>query len=452
VNVRTSRKSFLRGMGAAAITGPFLRLLERGAEAAPPRRLVIFVTPNGTVMNSFWPAAGCVYGPILKPLEPLKSKILVMRGINMNTAYKDPIPRDHLPDYANALTGRQPTGGSFSNNRIEGISIDQHIANTVGKMTKFASLQLGVKSGAGAYPLLASGPGQVISPENSPQKIFDRLFTNFTPPNTTGMPMSAGTIDPALDRLRADRASMLDLVRQELADVRCQLGAADRPKFDAHVDALRELEKNLSFTPTGGSGGGPTGGTVGAGCQKPASPGAPADFPTLGVAQTKNLVAALACDLTRVAVLQWSTGASGVSHDWANAPGSHHGISHGSEGVTASPEQRQQWLVNIETWYAGRMYDLCKALNDIPDGTGTLLDNTSVLWIHEQSNGGSHLRKDMPYVLAGAMGGAFRVGRCVQFNGVSHNNLLISLAEGMGVPTASFGDPDFSTGPLAELR
>jgi hypothetical protein len=153
-----------------------------------------------------------------------------------------------------------------------------------------------------------------------------------------------------------------------------------------------------------------------------------------------------------VALLQWSGGGSAVVHSWADAPGSHHGISHGSEGVTASPEQRKQWLINIETWYASRFYDLCKGLDDIPDGNGTLLDSTAVLWIHEQSDGGSHLRKDMPYVLAGGCGGYFRTGRCVQFNGTPHNNLLLTLADAMGVPTPTFGDPEFSTGPLAELR
>lgn len=437
--IRTTRKSFLRGLGAAAVAGPFLRMIERRGEAAALRKLVIMATPNGTVMSSFWPGTGCAYGPILKPLEPLRKKLLVMRGIDMKSALKAPVPRDHLPDFANALIARQPVGNSFSNNQVTGISIDQHIANTVGNTTKFASIALNVGPTASAYPLLASGAGRPITPNGNPQKAFDQLFSNLPVPG--GMPMGASPVDPAIERLRADRASLLGNLRQELGDVRCQLGAPERLKFDAHVDALHELEKSLSFTSV----------AVGAGCKKPPTPPTAGDFPTVGAAQIKNVVAALACERTRVAVLAWSHGGSGVSHTWAGATGSHHGISHNTEGVNATGEVRLQWLVNIDTWYAKRMYDLCQALDGIPEGAGTMLDNTAVLWIHEQSNGASHQRTDMPYVLAGGCGGAFRTGRCLQFKGVAHNGLLISLAEAMGVPTPSFGDPEFSSGPLADL-
>ena len=84
----------------------------------------------------------------------------------------------------------------------------------------------------------------------------------------------------------------------------------------------------------------------------------------------------------------------------------------------------------------------------MPEGDGTLLDNTAVIWAHEQSNAGTHQRTDHPYVIAGSCGGAFKTGRAIHFGGAAHSGLLIALANAMGVPTDSFGDPQFSNGPL----
>jgi hypothetical protein len=80
-----------------------------------------------------------------------------------------------------------------------------------------------------------------------------------------------------------------------------------------------------------------------------------------------------------------------------------------------------------------------------------MLDNTALLWIHEQQDGSNHNKKDMPYVLAGSCAGAFKTGRRLDFGGVAHNGLLLSLARAMDVPTTTFGDPDFSNGPLPGL-
>jgi hypothetical protein len=164
------------------------------------------------------------------------------------------------------------------------------------------------------------------------------------------------------------------------------------------------------------------------------------------------VTAALACDLTRVVVLQWSGGGSNTVHSWAGVGSGHHDIAHNVGGVNADEATRRGWLIKIEHWFAQQYAYLLGKLAAIPDGGGSLLDASAVLWFHEQSHGGRHDRKDMPYVLAGSCGGFFRTGRFVRWNGAHHNNLLVSLANAMDVPITTFGDPEFCTGALPELR
>jgi hypothetical protein len=420
-----ARRAFLQGAGLGAFALPFLRTIE--GRAAGGKRLLIFHSNNGTVMREFFPASPGVFGRILKPLEPFKTKLSVYRGINMESAYKTPIPKDHLPDNANALTARQATTDA----KPTGISIDQHIANTIGKQTKFASLQLGVRVGNYAQYVSARGPGQGIFPEISPYKAFTRIFGDVT-------------ADPReLERIRRERKSIIDALRLEVTDLRCALGAEEQPKLDAHLESIRELERGLDIKPAPG-------------CTPPQQ-GAPIALDTSTIPEQVKLqidvaAAALACDLTRVLTLQLGNGSSGLrNYRWIGIDYTHHGISHGSEGVTAPSTQREEWLNQIETWNAEQFLHLLQKLDAVQEGNGTVLDQSAVLWTHEQSNGGSHLRKDMPYVLAGGCGGAFKMGQAVNFGGKPHNGLLISLANAMGVPTVTFGDPDFSKGPLVGL-
>ena len=430
--MRTHRRSFVRGLGAAAVALPFMRLLERGAKAQAmfPKRIVFFATPNGTVMDSYWPSS-CAFGPILEPLAMYKDKMVVMRGLDMKSAYKTPVPKDHLPDFSNLLTGIQPAGQDYGQMSMSGLSLDQAIANAIGDQTRERVLNLGVATYESSYPLLAKGPGAMFLPESSPYKAYGRLFQD-----VTSMPSD-------IDRLRAERRSVLDLVGQEVTALRCALGSDDRPRLDQHLETVRELERGLAFT-------------AGAECNAPMLGAeldvkANANFPVVGQKQMDVIVAALACDLTRVATLQWSNGASQTHHTWVGVDFTHHGVSHGSEGVTADENTRRGWLVKIETWYATQFKYLLDKLSAIPEGDGTMLDNTVCVWIHEQSNGGSHQRTDMPFVLAGSCGGFFGTGRCLDLKGRPHNDLLVSLAHAMDVQLDKFGDQNF-TGPIEELR
>lgn len=431
--MKLDRRTLLKAAGLGAVALPFTRLLGRGtgkAQPAFPKRLVFFATPNGTVMDAYWPGSSCAFGPILEPLQDFQPKLIVMRGIDMKSAYREPVPKDHLPDFSNLLTGIQPMGQDYGQMSMSGISLDQTVANAIGDQTEFRVLNLGVNTDDSSYPLLATGPDAMFLPESNPYRAFDRLFAGATAEPTE------------VERVRAERRSILDLLGQEVSALRCDLGADDRPRLDQHLDSIRELERSLAFD--------------GAQCSAPTLGGMldvndNDNFPAVGKMQMDILVAALRCDHTRVATLQWSNGASQTHHTWVGVDFTHHGVSHGSEGVTADENTRRGWLISIENWYAKQFLYLLQQLDAVPEGDGTMLDNTACVWIHEQSNGGSHNRNDMPFVLAGSCGGVFQTGRCLQLNGRPHNDLLVSLAHAMDVQLDRFGDDNY-TGPIEELR
>ncbi len=432
----TARRAFLRGAGLGAFALPFVRAAH-GLAAPPLKNLVFFFTPNGTIMDEFFPRTGFELGRILKPIETsapaLKSKLVVMRGIDHKSAMMTPVPPDHGPDYANALIARQAPAG----HQPGGISIDQHIANAFRGQTKIHSLQLGIY---GQYEntqmVSARGFKQPLMPVNDPYKVFDLYFKDIV-------------ADPAqFERIKAEKQSIADIVKGEISDLRCALGAEDRPKFDLHMESIRELERGLEFV-------------VPNKC-KP-NLGAPLDprndrlTDTLLNKQIDNIVAALSCGLTRVVIFVFRNGGSNLIYDFPggpNTPGHHHNLAHGLFSAASTPAaERLERLIRIDAWHAQKFASLISKLDATPQvgGGGTLLDTSAVLWCHEQSNGFSHSRGDMPYVLAGSLGGAFKTGRAINFRGKAHNGLLISLANAMDVPTPSFGDPLLSSGPLAEL-
>src|SRR5205814_4464855 len=90
-------------------------------------------------------------------------------------------------------------------------------------------------------------------------------------------------------------------------------------------------------------------------------------------------------------------------------------------------------------------------LSAIPEGNGTMLDNTVILWCNELGKGNSHSRDNMHWLLAGGCGGYFKTGRYLQYAGESHSNLLVSLANAMDVNISTFGDPGYCTGPMSKL-
>jgi hypothetical protein len=159
------------------------------------------------------------------------------------------------------------------------------------------------------------------------------------------------------------------------------------------------------------------------------------------------LTTALACDLTRVATVQWSYAASEHVFDAFGTGGEgHHTITH----LVQTPEVIAT-RVDIEAWYAARVADLVARLAFTPDGDGSLLDNTLVVWVNEMGDPTPHLYSPMPVVLIGDLQGALQTGRLVDTAGASMNDLHLTVLQAMGVADTSFGLEGHSTGPIEAL-
>ena len=278
---------------------------------------------------------------------------------------------------------------------------------------------------------------QPLPPEDDPGAVYANVFADLH-------------TDPAvLARLRARRQSILDAVQGEYTRLANRLGSADVQRLNAHLDAVRTVETSLTSNLA----------VSNPACQDPTlDPTLTATttyqndfFPAVGAMQMKLLAMAFACDVTRVASLQWSRSVSQVRFTWLGnpVPEGHHDLSHRSD----SDADAQDKLTRINNWYAQQLATLITELKAIPDANGTtVFDNTLILWCNELAVGNTHSRKGAPYVLAGGAGGARRTGRFLQYGGgVPHNNLLVSLLNVYGIADTSFGKPDWCTGPLSGL-
>ncbi len=451
-----SRRTVLRGAGVA-LALPFLDAMRpRVAKAATaPKRFVVFFSANGMIKDQWQPTGtetDFTLSPILQPLEAHKSDLLIMRGLNNEASYLYD-PNAHDTSMTTMLTANKllvgPSGTGRAGHVLDGTaagpSIDQEIARVIGGETRLSSLELGVQSTTTILePMVVRmcyrgtpGNAKSVPPEDDPQKVFTRLF------------MDAGSSTGAIDALKQQRRSVLDFVLRDFNRLGAKVGVEDRQKLDRHATTVRELEDSLDKL------------TGGLACQVPTAPpsvnldpvdcvqdGRPGkcygDFETLGKAQMDLLVLSLACDLTRVVTLQWSTAESTVFFKWLNVAGEHHLMSHDATG-------NRNDLIKIDTWYSERFSYLLDALKSQSDADGPLLDSSVVLWANELSDGDIHNRRGLGWIIAGQGNGAIRTGRSVQYsNSPTTNQLFSSLMTMFGSPTDTFGATQFK-GTLSGL-
>ncbi|HVI04320.1 MAG TPA: DUF1552 domain-containing protein, partial [Enhygromyxa sp.] len=278
------------------------------------------------------------------------------------------------------------------------------------------------------------GPGQPLPPENNPYAAYHRLFAD-------------ALKDPDEVKRQAERRStVLDAVAEQHKQLHGRLGAEDRAKLESHLLAVEELRARLD-QPTMQFGGV---------CQpldqgdELLEPELVVNMPTIGRLQMDLLAMAFACDLTRVASLMWTQSAATHVYSFVDPAikEGHHSIAHKGDEDAAKVAQNAK----INTWFAEQLAYLISALKAIPEGEGSVFDNTVILWTNEQAKGNNHDRMNMPYVLAGSAGGYFDTGRyLVQGQQTPHNKLLVSLLHAMGIDEDVFGDSQYGKGPLSGL-
>jgi hypothetical protein len=452
---RLKRRALLATLGGATV-GAFLPRLGIAQNVAPIKRLMLVFQPNGVIMDNWRPAGGTVAGAPLGELSrslaafaPVKSKLSIVTGLNQKSFGFD----NHQQGMGGLWTGsRMLSEAELSKPAPEnaaladGASIDQAVAQASKGRTRFDSLQFQVDRtatgglGPGWMTGIYSGPAQPILGENSPYKMFSRVFEGFV----------AATPDEAVQR-RAERKSVLDRVASELSGLSASLGKSDRAKLDQHLTHVRSIEKRLVDEAVVGPSCQPS--ALGSKLMMPKDTLANANYPEMVRLQTDIAILALSCDLTRVASLQYSYSVSGRVFTWLgydppkSTRGSidHHDHSHDWDLNDVS----KSYLSDIDRWYGEQVAYLASSLDAVPDGEATLLDNTCVVWGNEIARGG-HTLDDMPFLLVGGAAHGMPQGKNFDFRGskTMHNRLLVSLGRSMGLALDEFGTSDQGSGGL----
>ncbi len=428
-----SRRSLLGASAAFAASS----LLPRAvlASTPPPKRLVIVFSACGTIYNQWLPTgsgSSFTLSPILKPLAPFQSKLLILDGINVQSASNGP-GDDHMKGMGHMLTGIELLAGTTMGGAgtpaglAGGISIDQRIVADIGNNTRFPSLEFGVMvQTADVWSrMIYAGANQPLPPMEDPVQAFARIFSNST--------LSAAQVAALLQR----RKSVLDYAQGTFSTLAPKISSDDRVRIQQHQNSIAQIEKQLLAQT--------------AACTAPTVSSIDltniANYPAVGKSQIDLLVASLACDQARIASLQFSKSVSDIPMPWLNIGTGHHTLSHTPDTDTVS----QASLVSINTWYATQFAYLLQQLDAVQESDGsTLLDNCAVMWINELSKGNVHSHQPLPVVIAGSLGGAFKSGRLLSFSPQKpHNNLLVTLANLMGTNITTFGNPAYCTGPLS---
>ncbi len=424
-----SRREFVLSAGATLVAAPFLQVLNaKSAKAAPtgPSRVVIMFSPNGTIHRHWRPTGntGTDFGftpeGILWPLADRRDQVVICDGLSFLNA------TNHEAGMHCMLTGL-----GQQSHPSAGMSVDQFLASRLGDGVRFPSLELGVQTSAWGSGTQTRMSYRTVSertePDDDPKSVYQRVWG--------GLVGNAAEVEALIAR----RTSMLDRIRGDLARLEAWVGSEEKPKLQAHLESLRRVERGLQAP---------------ADCEHATPVGLinPQDndqFPTIGTAQTDLLVAALACGVTRVATLQWSHTVGPPVFSWLGIGDGHHSLSHSDDGNTAGVQD----FVDAERWFTQQFVYLLDRLAELPnpDGDGSLLSTTLVVWAKEMGDSRLHDCNAVPFVLAGG-GGAFGLGRYLNFGGASHQKLLVSICHAMGLTdVTSFGDPNVSTGPLAGL-
>jgi uncharacterized protein DUF1552 len=438
-----ARRTLLRAAGGLLLGLPFLQ--SQNARAAEfPKRLLVIYTPNG---NWELPTGMDFTGSMIEALTPFKQKLLLLRGLDMSVHNTGPgEPHQQGMAWLTGLPlnpGNQVGGcGTLTSGWASGISVDQAVANAIGTTTTRRSLHFGVQTlnygGKEVRTVMSyEGSDLPVSNEDSPWNMYDTVFSQL------------GADPVGLEKLRARRHSILDAVDGQLTALAPKLGSDDKKKLELHSDSIRKLELQLDNP----------GAVLGGSCQLPVvgSPielGYPENYEAIGRLQMDMVAMAFACDITRVATLQWSASTNNRPYPFLLYNGSpivddEHILGHQpDEDVAAWGKLRV-----IRMWYAQQLAYLLGKLDEVPEGEGTMLDNTLVVLGSELSRGNSHSHMDAPFILAGGAG-VLGMNRNLDFSSggdISHNNLLVAILNAMGVAATEFGDPAYCNRPLTEL-
>jgi len=436
------RRTFLRGVGAAlalplldAMVPAFAPIVQSAANA--PRRLGFFYIPNGAIMDSWTPAAlgaGFEFTPILQPLSAYRNNLLVLTGLSQKAA--DSIGDgngDHsraTPAWLSAMHPRRTEGADV----MAGITADQLAAQTLGAATQLPSLEMSMDANylvgncENGYSCVYMNtiswrtPTQPIPMENNPRVLFERMFGE------------GGTAEARRAQLAKNR-SLLDSVTEEIAALQKSLGAGDRAKVNEYLEAVRDIERRIQRAEQA------DGSALPENLDRPV--GIPENFEQHLALMFDLQVLAYQADMTRVITFMMGRELSQRTYPTIGISDPHHGLTH-----HAGDKEKIAKVIKINTYHASQFAKFLGKLQATPDGDGTLLDHSMILYGGGISDGNGHTHHNLPMLLAGGGGGALKGGRHLKYNDAPMANLLLTMMDKAGVPVEQFGD---SSGKIDEL-
>jgi hypothetical protein len=422
-----SRRSVLKGVGAT-LALPLLDAMIPAATALaktaaqPALRFGGVFVPMGE-RPGFWTppttGSGFEFTPILKPIEKFRDSIVVVSNLDRPTG------GTHAVSTATWLTGSAPKR-TEAEDFYAGVSLDQVVAALIGKDTVYPSLEIATEDQAGyigacdvgyscAYmsTIAWKGPTTPLPMEINPRVIFERMF---------GRP---GTPEDRLARMKADQ-SILDSVREDVQSLERGLGARDRGRLTEYLDHVREIEQRIQRAEKQAT----------EDLTVPDAPvGVPASFEEHVGVLFELMAVAYEADVSRVFTFMMNREASqvvfpnlGINEPW------HHISHHGNEA------EKLAALVKINTWQIELFGKFLDRLQSTPDGDGSLLDHSLILWGSGMSDSNTHSPIDVPLLLAGKAGGKIKGDRHIAAKkGDQLANAMLDIAQKYGAEIDTFG-------------
>lgn len=434
-----SRRALLRGAGAALSLPlldamfPALTPLAKAA-AAPKLRFGASYFPNGAIMQQFTPKqAGPAFEftEILKPLEPYRDQLAVIT--NLTRSHPGSQVGDHAVSAAGFLTGVWPKR-TEAEDVLANTTIDQVVARRIGQDTPLPSLELATEDFTGYVggcspgfscqymnTLCWSSPKTPLPMETNPRAVFERLF---------GEP---GNVQQRTQRLQNEQ-SVLDSIARDAQDLEKQLGPRDRARLTQYLDNIRELERRIQQIEAHNK----------SEISAPDAPiGTPDSFEEHVGLMFDLAAAAFASDTTRVFTFMMSRELSQRTYPQIGVTEQHHSVSHHLN----KPDKMAQ-VVKINAYYARMYAKFIDKLRSMPDGDGSVLDHSLLVYGGGMGDSNSHASDPLPVLLIG--GGIGKGGRHEQLPlRTPVGNLWRNIASRFGTPVEQFGDSTGMTDVLS---
>jgi hypothetical protein len=425
-----SRRTFLRGAGVTVALPlldsmlPAQTPLAKTA-ATPKNRFCGIYVPHGATMDKWTPAqegTGFEFTESLKPLEKYRNRVNVVTNLAHPLAggVGSDAGADHARSAAVFLSGAHPEKGSVH----AGVTIDQVLAEKIGQETPLPSIEMaieevGLNCGAGygcAYFNTISwrNPTMPLPMENSPQVVFERLFGD------------GSNSALRLSRKKEDR-SILDSVTEKVSRLQSRLDPSDRNRLTEYLDDIREIERRIQKAEQQSANEGNV-------------PEAPVGVPELFEDHLKLMfdLQALAyrADITRIMTMMYARDTSGATYPNSGNRDGFHGASHHSNA-----RAKMDSFALINRYHIQMLAYFIEKLQSTPDGDGTLLDHSVVLYGSSMSNGNQHDHDPLPVAVVGGLSGQLKGGRHIVTPAhTPMSNLMLALLDKFGVQQKSFGD------------